>query len=74
MTSRQFAHLHASSERSLRNRIPTDCPLMVGTRPEGGFFAATLDGRHEMQGRYQVVAAYIDGFIAAWRHITRRYP
>jgi hypothetical protein len=50
----------------LSARIPFDCPLLVERVVSGGFRAWALDTDHEQVGRFQVVAAWIDGFIAAW--------
>jgi hypothetical protein len=72
MGSRQFAHLREASLKTLRARIPSACPLTVTARPQGGFLVATLDGYDALAGRYQVVAAYLDGYIAAWKRTTRR--
>jgi hypothetical protein len=69
--SPQFAHHHDADRVRLNNRIPVDCPLIVRALPEG-FAAMTLDGHDEIEGRYQVVAAYVDGYVAAWKRLTRR--
>jgi hypothetical protein len=66
--SKQFEHLQESSVRRLRDRIPSGVPLLV-SRHRVGFRAFTLDERTDLSGRFQVVAAFIDGFVAAW---TRR--
>jgi hypothetical protein len=68
--SRQFEHLQESSLQRLRDRIPSACPLYVARRREG-FRAFTTDERTELIGRFQVVAAFIDGFVAAWRRLAR---
>lgn len=63
--TRQFEHLQESSAQRLRDRIPPEVPLLVSRRREG-FRAFTIDERTELVGRFQVVAAFIDGFVAAW--------
>ena len=70
--SRQFAHLQQDSLRRLRDRIPADCPLLVALDPEaGGFRVRTLDQASGHAGRYQVVAAWVDGFVEAWARVSR---
>lgn len=65
--SRQFDHLHALSLARLKARVPSDCPLVVRRMDDGGFVACTIDGRDAIHGRFQVVHAFIDGYVAAWR-------
>lgn len=72
MARRQFAHLEAQTLRRLRDRIPVACPLVVAARQEGGFWACTLDERDVVTGRFQVVAAWIDGYVAAWTRLSRQ--
>lgn len=71
--SRQFAQLQQDSLHRLRARIPSACPLLVEARPGGepGFRVRTLDSASWHAGRYQVVAAWVDGFVEAWRRVTR---
>ena len=64
--SRQFEHLQRTSLARLQALIPHDCPLVVTRPPAGGFLACTLDGHDGLRGRYQVVAAWITGYVAAW--------
>lgn len=71
MPSKQFDHLQEMTLQRLRERIPHACPLLVRRLPEGGFSATTLDGRSEQEGRFQVVAAWIDGFVTAWTRLKR---
>lgn len=71
-SSRQFDSLQAATLRRLLARIPPDCPLVVGRAVErDGFRVLTLDERTCCQGRYQVVAAWIDGFVSAWSRLSR---
>jgi hypothetical protein len=73
-TASDYAHgpRHREADRlRLNKRIPSDCPLIVRALPEG-YAATTLDGHDEIEGRYQVVAAYVDGFVTAWKRLTRR--
>jgi hypothetical protein len=74
MPSKQFAHLQEASRQRLQALIPHDCPLRV-ERVElfgrGGFKAITLDDRDCQVGRFEVVAAYITGFVTAWQRAAR---
>ena len=70
--SRQFASLQAASLARLQARIPSDCPLLVALDPTAGFRVRTLDEASGHAGRYQVVAAWVDGFVAAWTRISRQ--
>lgn len=72
MPSKQFDHLQESSAARLRALIPASCPLVVERQPRGGFHVFTLDTRDEATGRYQVVAAFILGYVAAWRRASPR--
>jgi hypothetical protein len=69
MPSKQFAHLQEASLLRLRAQIPAACPLVVRRLDGGGFCAATIDGRDECQGRFQVVASFIAGYVACWRRV-----
>lgn len=69
--TRQFDHLQESSRERLRAMIPAGCPLTVERGALGGFVARTLDGRTNYRGRFQVVAAFILGFVAAWQRVKR---
>lgn len=71
MPSKQFAHLQESSLRRLQALVPHACPLIVARRQHVGFVVQTLDERDHCTGRYQVVAAWIDGYVAAWRRLSR---
>lgn len=68
MPSRQFAHLQEKSLQDLRALIPSDCPLLVLREPSG-FRAITIDGHDHLTGRYQVVHAYISGYVAAFQRV-----
>jgi hypothetical protein len=63
--SRQSEWLQRKTLERLRERIPHDCPLLVEPIPIG-FRVRVLDGDREQRGRFQIVATWIDGFIAAW--------
>jgi hypothetical protein len=69
MPSKQFASLQELSLQRLQSRIPSDCPLMVSRDPAVGFRAWTMDGVDEAHGRFQVVHAFIDGYVACWRRV-----
>lgn len=71
VVSRQFEHLQESSAERLRAFIPVGCPLLVGRAAGGGFRAWTLDERDEITGRYQVVAAWVTGYVAAWMRVRQ---
>lgn len=67
--SRQSRHLRESDLRSLRSLIPEGCPLSV-TREEGDYRVHTSEGdivALATRGRFQIAAAYIQGYVAAWR-------
>lgn len=70
--SRQFDHLQESTLSRLREKIPASCPIIVHRLDEGGFRAATLDERDRIEGRFQVVAAWVDGFVCAWLRLRRQ--
>jgi len=70
VTSRQFEHLQEASLARLRAMIPHDCPLVVtrlapGTTL-GGFIVKVIDRDEGHSGRFQVVAAWVAGYVAAW--------
>jgi hypothetical protein len=71
MASKQFAHLQESSRQRLRAMIPIGCPLIIASQLEGGFLVTTFDERDSCSGRFQVVAAWIDGYVAAWRRVAQ---
>jgi hypothetical protein len=67
--SRQFAHLQQKSLDTLRGLVPPGCPLVVGRADPSGFVITWRDDDSQapvFTGRYQVVAAWIDGFIRGW--------
>jgi len=66
MASRQFEHLQEQSLARLRALVPAGCPLRVLREPRGGFRVATTDGRVTTHGRFQIVAAWIEGYVTAW--------
>ena len=70
MTARQERWYREKDVRQLRERIPHDTPLIVGCRArEGGgtiYTAQDIDHGTTFEGRFQVVAGWIDGFVAAW--------
>jgi hypothetical protein len=65
--SRQFEYLQKQTLQRLRVRIPANCPIAVTRLDRGGFDVMTTDGRTGLSGRFQVVAAWIDGFVASWK-------
>jgi hypothetical protein len=69
MASKQFDHLQESSLLRLRALIPSECPLLVRRDAPSGFVAYTFDERDAQRGRYQVVAAFIAGYVASWRRV-----
>jgi hypothetical protein len=69
MASRQFDHLQEASLRALKALVPPACPLVVRRRDGGGFIVQTLDGRDAHAGRYEVVAAYLAGYVACWQRV-----
>lgn len=76
VTRRQFEHQQEQTLARLQARIPAGCPLVVERRPseqawrEFSGFRASGPGC-EMEGRAQVVAAFIDGYVAAWEQLHR---
>lgn len=75
MASRQFAHLRRQSVERLKAMIPSGCPLYVMAdepdRPARDFRVMTIDGLDCCAGRFQIVATYITGYVAAWRRIRQ---
>lgn len=68
MASKQSEYLHEQSLQRLRALIPSGCPLLVHRDPSG-FRAFTIDTRDELTGRFQVVHAFISGYVAAWQRV-----
>lgn len=70
--SRQFEHLQEETLKRLQAMVPHDCPLVVrrlarsSPATGGGFVVNILDTGRGLSGRFQVVAAWIDGYVAAW--------
>lgn len=71
MSSRQFDHLQQSSLLKLQAMVPAGCPLVVARGPLSGFRVFTLDEHDTLVGRYQVVAAFIAGYVACWTRVAR---
>jgi hypothetical protein len=63
--SRQSEWYNQQTLQRLDARIPSGCPLLVERAPVG-FRVWVLDDKPEQVGRFQIVAAWIDGFVAAW--------
>jgi hypothetical protein len=72
--SKQFAHLQEASLQRLKALVPSDCPLVVRRLDDGGFLAHTIDGHDAHTGRFQVVHAYISGYVACWRRVRPTAP
>jgi hypothetical protein len=70
--TRQFEHLQQRSLDTLRALVPHDCPLVVSLA-SAGFHVTVLEPPvlypqvTELTGRYQVIHAFISGFVAGWR-------
>jgi hypothetical protein len=69
--SRQFEHYQEASLKQLQAMVPHDCPLLVRRlargRSLGGFVVTVLDTRVGCSGRFQVVAAWVEGYVTAWK-------
>lgn len=69
--SRQFEHQQDASLKRLQALIPHDCPLVARRLAPGttirGFAVNVLDSTLGCSGRFQVVAAWIEGYVTAWR-------
>jgi hypothetical protein len=72
--SRQFEHLQEASLKRLQAMVPHDCSLVVRRRAPGtsiggsslgGFVVEDAHG-DGYSGRFQVVAAWIEGYVRAW--------
>jgi hypothetical protein len=78
MPSRQFQHLRVKSQQTLKAMIPSGCPLYVMSdepdRPARDFRVMTLDGGDVCSGRYQIVATFIAGYVAAWKRVRPSEP
>jgi hypothetical protein len=66
MATRQFESLQRASLARLARLIPPECPLRVLRAEPSGFRAETLDRMHAKVGRFEVVAAWIQGFVIGW--------
>jgi len=66
MASRQFEHLQEQSLARLRALVVPGCPLHVMREPRSGFRVMTTDGLAGIYGRFQIVAAWIAGYVTAW--------
>jgi hypothetical protein len=62
--SRQFEHLQLKSLQALQGPIPPACPLRI-VRGATGFIVYEGD-EWLYAGRYQVVAAFVAGYLHAW--------
>lgn len=69
MPSKQFEHLQESSLAHLKAMVPLGCPLLVTRAEPAGFTVSTFDERDALTGRYQLVATWIAGYVAAWRRL-----
>lgn len=72
--SKQFEHLQEATLRRLQALIPHDCPLVVrrlapGTATGGFVVSIHDDSTAGHSGRFQVVAAWIEGYVTAWRRL-----
>lgn len=74
MASKQFEHLQESSLRRLQALVPAACYLIVTRSEHGGFKVQTIDDRDFCIGRYQLVATWIEGYVAAWKRVARPQP
>ena len=70
MAAKQFEQ--ELSLTRLRALVPSGCPLLVDRQTAGGFRAHTWDEGDEQTGRFQVVAAFVAGYVAAWRRVRVR--
>ena len=75
MSDRQLRWYREKDLALLRSRVPHEVPLVVSCRQrEGGgtiysvvVLGLLKDGRVEgFEGRFQVVAGWIDGFVVGW--------
>lgn len=68
--SRQFEQLQRASLARLAARIPDGCPIAVRRNPAGAGFLLAPAGQPDTcalrVGRFEVVAAFIDGYVSAW--------
>lgn len=74
-----WEHQRDATLRQLRARIPADCPLIVDVGTRAGFrygFRVVrfdlVDRAVAIHGRHEVIAAWIEGFLSAWREPVRR--
>jgi hypothetical protein len=67
--SRQYEWSRRSDVDRLTKLIPDLCPLAVRQHPtaRGFIVGELLDGEVYLAGRFQVVAAFIDGYVRAWQ-------
>ena len=66
--NRQFGHLQEQNLRRLQALIPSGCPLRVEVATRG-FRAVTLDECDQLTGRFQVVHAFVSGYVASWERV-----
>jgi len=69
MATRQFEHLQQKSLKRLQALIPHDCPLYVIRKVPSGFFVRTLGEADGCAGRFEVVAAWITGYVVGWKRV-----
>lgn len=73
--SRQFGYLQRKSLDTLRAMVPHDCPLIVAINEDARYHAAFTVSNLTQQvlkiGRFQVVAAFIEGYVRAWEVFFR---
>lgn len=69
MTVRPRDYHQEATLRRLQTMVPAECPLIVQRRARelGGFEVLALDGSDGCGGRFEVVAAWIRGYLTAWR-------
>jgi hypothetical protein len=69
--SRQYEWMRRTDKDRLNGLIPHDCPIIVQLNPDGRGFVVVPLGDYErgayLVGRFQVVAAFVDGFVRAWQ-------
>lgn len=73
MPSRQAVHLRKTSLARLKAMVPRGCPVTVEDINQT-FMAFTRDGMTGTAGRFEVVAAYITGFVDCWKRMLPSEP
>jgi hypothetical protein len=64
------ARLRAQTLERLRGMVPTAVPLRVDDTPKGFAVARVGEADPLRVGRFEVVAAFIAGFVDAWQNPT----